>query len=264
MKPIVFVLTFSLLLGFVMFSHAMDLKWRSPIEITPSSPAKGDLVKFRCKLKSGGGPSANITVVGKIDGSQVWTHTYPAFDTDHLEWVEFTWTALAGDHTVSFVVDPANSTGETNPDNNIRSADFTVSGKSGLLLFKGPIKMIKLKKNVEVTSISITPENFHKGTKVQIACEVKNTGLVTLKDFKINLKMTWGGGSAIQATGNVNLLEAGKTYTMKYHWYAQCYGEIKCTADSSNSILNESDEADNTKTIIAECAEPAQLAVEVL
>jgi len=118
---------------FVLTSLALatDLKWRSPIEISPVAPSAGDTVTFRCKLKSGGGTADGILVEGRIDGAKVWDHTYPHFDTDELTWVEFTWVATGGTHTVAFVIDPMACSVDANPDNNTRSVSFDVTAGGG-------------------------------------------------------------------------------------------------------------------------------------
>ncbi len=120
------LLVLGILLLAASFTLAVDLKWRSPIELNPVDPRSGNTVTFKCKLKSGGGPSTNVKIVGKIDGSQIWSHTYPSFVTDQFEWVEFDWLAAAGNHTVAFVIDPEGTTGDTNPLNNERAIEFSV------------------------------------------------------------------------------------------------------------------------------------------
>jgi hypothetical protein len=140
---------------------ATDLKWRSPIEISPAAPNSGDTVTFRCKLKSGGGPADSILVEGRIDGVKVWDHTYPHFDTDELTWVEFTWVATGGTHTVAFVIDPHVCSVDSNPANNTRSVSFDVTGGGGDPEDPGPTETGPLTSTLKL--VTIVQARIHPG-----------------------------------------------------------------------------------------------------
>jgi len=232
-------------LGFSMFCLATDTKWRSPIEITPASPNVGDSVAFKCKLKSGGGPATSVQVIGKIDGTQVYTHTYASMATDEFQWPEFTWTATAGSHTVDFVIVYAE---DANPDNNTRSASFTVGGGDPDPDPDPDPEPTGPGPNLLVSKITFAPRLTGNGQRSIVKCEVENNGDENAGSFKVNVKIE----GLISIPKTVTSLSFGDKTVVSFSWLSECNKVVGCEVDILDSVT-ESNEGDNEKSIVAAC-----------
>lgn len=123
-----FLIALLIFVSTVLLAH--DPKWRTPISMSPASPAVGDSITFTCEFKQGRGEGNNIRIVGKIDGAIIWDHTFPHFNDQQVQNMSYNWTATAGAHTAEMIIDPDNTSGDENTTNNTVSLAFTVGGSS--------------------------------------------------------------------------------------------------------------------------------------
>ncbi len=211
-----------------------DLKWRSDVEISPATPSAGDTVTFRCRMKNARSESDNVNVIARIDGTQVYSHTYPHLGLDEYVWVEFTWTAVAGAHSVLFVLDPGNTIAEVNEANNERSLDFRVAaaagGGSGLdLLWVGDMRA--------------TPDDFNPGDRVTLTGTVQANGAAA-SDVRVSFHVD--GTRSSQQT--IPAIPAGGTADVTFSWVAEAgYHTGEFIIDPLNAIT-ETNEGNNTLT----------------
>ncbi len=235
MKKTLSILIFAIL-AFSLTGLSTDLKWRAPVTLDPLKPKVGDTVTFKCRLKSGGGPSTNVMVVGKIDGKQVWSKTFPSLTTDQYEWVSFQWVATPGSHQIDFQIDPFKTSNDLKPNNNIKGIPFTVTGSA-----PPPPPPPTSKANLTIKNVSWNPNTFKNGDKVTFTYTVHNAGPDAVKESETIFKTN---GSVIDSkmTGSI---AAGGSKVLNTNWPADCSADVEIVADAAN-MVNETNEADNS------------------
>ena len=99
------------------------------IEWEPEKPELGQNVTFTSTVSNtGDGRAAAPTLSLRVEGDSVGLASLPSIPSGGTASVSFTWTALAGTHTITAVVDETQTVIETNDDNNefSKSYDATV------------------------------------------------------------------------------------------------------------------------------------------
>lgn len=132
MKTRIYFITILIVMSFCIFSYAaLDLKFTTAISMSPASPKAGDNITFAVSFKAEGEAATDIKIIGLIDGTQVHERIFASIPADATRSDSFTWTAVAGNHTVSFTLDPSHTSGDSNYNNNTVSKTFNVSGTGG-------------------------------------------------------------------------------------------------------------------------------------
>ncbi len=235
-----------IIMSLAMFGWTSDLKWRSDVELTPASPNGGDSVNIKCRLKSGDAASTNVQVQVKMDGSTIHSQTIASLALDEFYWVDTNWTAVAGSHTVEFIILPGNPIDE-NPANNTKSKTFTVGPGGGDPGDPGDPPADGI--NLIADKVYTDPVPSSNGTPVTIKCDVKNNGTAASGPYKVRFFVQDTLG-----TMEVNMpsLAAGATATANKSWTSVCKKYIKCRVDSANAVT-ETNETDNEKQISSAC-----------
>jgi len=238
-KFTILLVVISILAG---FTYAYDLKWKSPLTFTPTSPSAGDTVTFRCSLKSGGGPSSAVLIHLIVDGSMVNSVTVASMSVDEQKWIEITWTAVAGTHSVDMVIDPNDTISGENQTNNTRSTTITVA--SGGTPDPDPVD----EPNLEILNVSWSPTTYNEDSVLVITYTVKNTGDADAIASKIGL---FSGATRI-ATQDINPLAPGAQQTRTINWGVICGKQVELRADTED-VVSESDETDNSWSKTVSC-----------
>jgi hypothetical protein len=101
-----------------------DPKWSVGISMTPASVSVGDTVRFTATLWVKQGPVDNLRIIGGVDGTHIFTRDYRHCDRQYLEELNFTWTAVAGNHRAWFQIDPDATTPDIDRSNNRTEISF--------------------------------------------------------------------------------------------------------------------------------------------
>ncbi|MBN2134826.1 MAG: hypothetical protein JW737_03770 [Acidobacteria bacterium] len=124
-KRVLFAITVMLFVCLPLF--AIDLRIGPNIIMTPSNPAPGTNMEFKCRLISYGGDSKNVQVFVQMGGTTIYNHLYPVLYDGNQKIISVNWTATQGTHTVKFhiaSVDP--TTPDSTTGNNVAMKTFTV------------------------------------------------------------------------------------------------------------------------------------------
>ena len=129
LKNLISILIFCLALS--LFSYAApDLKFITNIELIPVNPGLGDNVEVKVRFRCVGGTSSNVKVIGGIDGSTIYNHTFPTLGYNETNTISFNWIATGGNHTAFFKIDPNKTSNDTNFNNNIVTKGFNARSLS--------------------------------------------------------------------------------------------------------------------------------------
>jgi len=231
------------LLSSVLGLAALDLNFTTAISQSPDPAGEGNVVAFTVSFKTFGGAVANLKITGGIDGAQIFERTYVSIAADKLRTDSFTWTATAGNHTVWFELDPAQTAGDSNYSNNKIEKAFVIqqtvpAGKPNLTI-----------------SASYSPASVVNGASIAFSATVTNNGNADSAPCKLGF-FVFGGP---QKVFDIPALTPGQNKNFTHNWIAECLQPcntyVHFMADSTK-IVDESDENDNiwTKTSICNCA----------
>ena len=214
-----------------------DISW------SPSSPDKGDTIKFTVKIKNqGSGSAGSSTVKYYIDGSYVGSDSVSKLSAGSTSTETFTWTASkCGEVKVKAVADANKEVTETTGKNNDRTE--TVS-----------IKCPTLKPDLIITDISWSPSSPDKVDTIAFTVTIKNQGSGSAGSSTVNYYVD---GSYV-GSDSVPALSAGSTSTQTFTWTANKCGnvQVKAVADANNAVSESNDKNnDRTETINVICGE---------
>ena len=223
-----------------------DISW------SPSSPDKGDTIKFTVKIKNqGSGSAGSSTVKYYIDGSYVASDSVSKLSAGSTSTETFTWTASkCGNVKVKAVADANNDVYESGGKNNARTE--TVS-----------IKCPTLKPDLIITDISWSPSNPDDGDTIAFTVTIKNQGSGSAGSSTVKYYID---GSYV-ASDSAPSLSAGSSSTQTFTWTASKCGnvQVKAVADANNAVSESNDgNNDRTETINVICGEkPAPEIIKV-
>jgi subtilase family serine protease len=125
-----------------------------------------------------------------------------------------------GTYRMDFTADYAfNKVAESNETNNKKTLTFTVLAKSTLIkkIKAKPIAMPQLNTDLEIVSVTMTPDNPVSGQTVSVTAVVKNSGKVKTPevDSKFTFWDTKGGSKFYSISPSVPSLFPGQTYDLK-------------------------------------------------
>jgi subtilase family serine protease len=180
----------------------------SGIYFSNSNPKEGETIYIAALIFNGREGVANNVLVRLFDGdpntggTQIGTDqvipTITGGGTGQTEWIPYNTFGKYGRHTVYVFIDPLDTIEETNEMNNMAISDFTVEGRTDLI----------------VQEIRFTPSAPEEGDIVQIKAVVKNIG--TLKSSNTQLKFYLGdpsaGGEQIGTDRNISDIAPDATY----------------------------------------------------
>jgi subtilase family serine protease len=212
----------------VFASAALDLAFVGSITQSPDPASVGNTVTFTVSFRTAGGAVTNLKIIGGVDGAQLFERTYASILADKTRTDSFTWTAIAGSHTVWFELDPGHTCGDSNYSNNKVEKAFTVSGG-------GPACQPNLKLDV-----TYSPASFIAGDSVTFNLKVSNDGTADSSACEMQFKK---GGSPLQSF-SIPLVASGGQIIKTYIWTAECDASLNAKVDSNNANT-ELNEADN-------------------
>jgi hypothetical protein len=232
---ILFAMALIMTIGLFAFGQA-NLRYMTPLNMSPAAPGVGDTVTFSVQMKAQSGAAVNARIIGGIDGTTIYDHTFGNIPAGETRDLSFTWPATAGPHTAWFHMDPDELTGDPYPENNYIEITFTVAGT--------PSGQPNLK-----PTVSYSPTNFEAGDTVTFTMSVKNFGVETAVISKLDIKQ----GSTLLQRFNIPSLAASVSSADRiYNWTAVCDAVINVVADAANDNT-ESNEGDNTWSRTMSC-----------
>ena len=95
-----------LTLFLTMTASATSLSWTSQVMMTPEAPKSGDTITFQAKISAGRTDETHFTVIGNVDGRQLFNRSYDLLKAGKSRMIRFRWKASAGSHTVYFKIIP--------------------------------------------------------------------------------------------------------------------------------------------------------------
>ncbi|HEY81678.1 MAG TPA: hypothetical protein G4O01_00090 [Dehalococcoidia bacterium] len=99
----------------------------------PENPQEGEEVTFTVSLKNqGDGMARSPQITGYIDGAELASASIDELADNTTANVTFTWTALAGSHSLKVVVDPDGVVAEADESNNEKILDLSVASPPAL------------------------------------------------------------------------------------------------------------------------------------
>jgi subtilase family serine protease len=226
-----------------------DLIWYGPIYINPAAPATGDVVTFTATVKATLGNSQPFQVVGGIDGAQLLSTTGPALVKATKKAFSFNWTAVTGNHTVYFDIDPNHTSGDINFKNNHIEVNFSVD--TGSTPQPPPRRRGRSQEpNLVIKNVKWNPQTFNQGDKLDFQINVANIGSSPTPISYATLEIS---GTTYMSC-HVSALQPGDTDTVPATGIAHtCPIKVIIRADADN-LVTESNEGDNEWSQTINCA----------
>jgi subtilase family serine protease len=244
-KSRIFLSAVIILFGMSLISHAtLDLKFTTAVGMSPAAPTAGDTVTFTVTFKSEGAASANMKIVGGIDGAQKFERVYASIPANGTRTDSFTWIATAGNHTAYFNLDPAKSAGDSDYNNNSIEKQFSVTGEQNVKPFNIhlPKQVYKIKPDLKVHDVVWQPLEEPKcGKKWRM-------GVILINDSKVAVNKPFTVAISIQGIladdHKMNGLNPGQEAGFNYDWYVINDAYVRIVADFHDDI-DESREDNN-------------------
>lgn len=228
-----------LLSGASLLFSATNPRWISEISMSTANPLEGAPATFSAQFKVKQGPVDNLQVVAQLDGSKIFEKTYPHLNLGDVETFTVNWTAVAGNHIIKFIIDPLNSSGDINPDDNVKEKTFSVQARKTLMmrttLFGKP--------DLEVRLYSVNPSPAF-GDTIELSAKVKNIGTADAKPCNLRFKM---GSVIIEPTYEVPLIKAERHFEVTiarkldrigtYHFKAELFNSSDDNQGNNSSSL---------------------------
>lgn len=187
------------------FPADFDLNWSgSAMNLTSDPPNIGLITSFHGCVTALNSAVDNVAVNLLIDGAVVDSETISHIDAGLNQCPTLHWTATAGTHTASLIVDPANTMIEANEGNNTLTRTFTSVDPPS-----GPIR-IDLK---WTSDISFDPAEPITNNNVRLSGKYTVTGH-NVNNVIINLRID---GSIVD-TKTISTLTAGTVKTATLTW----------------------------------------------
>jgi len=205
-----------------------DITW------SPTNPSIGDPVTFTTIIKNqGSGSSSNSRVYFYLDGSTS-SFTYKDFgglSAGATATVTFTWNVLSGSHTFRGFVDKDNSIPESDETNNEKTITCCATSLSDLI----------------VQDITWSPTNPSIGETVTFTTTIKNQGNGSSSNTRVFFYLD---GSTNHLTyKDIGGISAGATTTVSFTWNVLSGSHTFKGIVDKDSLVPESDETNNEKTI---------------
>ena len=150
------------------------------LNYTPENPAEGDNVTITAAVNNSGNISFNldevnvsINVSNNFFGWKVVNLTNKT-----LVYVNFTWTAVSGEHNITIAVDPQNDFNESNETNNEMISGMLVSN---------------IKPDLTVTGVTLNPQNPVFGQFTYITAAIGNLQNINLNLNNVNVSINISG-----------------------------------------------------------------------
>lgn len=245
MKRILCILSLFIFFSIVAFPQS-DLIWYGTVTINPAAPNVGDSVKFTAVVRATIADSKAFTVKGGIDGTELFSKNCPALLKTTKNTVTFTWIATAGDHTVYFEIDPNQTSGDINYNNNYIEVPFSVGTGTTP---PPPPRRRGQQPNLIVKKVTWNPQAFSQGDKIDFQIVVANTGggpsPITYAYLDID-------GNVVQSC-HISPLQPGQSDNVPATaTITQCPMKVLVQADATN-LAQESDESDNFWNQVVNC-----------
>ena len=185
-----------LLLVPLMAISATNPKWISPItmNVRPTILVEGKVVTFSATLKVKQGPVDNLKVIARIDSTKIFETIYPHLNKLEEKTVSVNWTATLGNHRIKFKIDPENTSGDVNQDDNKVIKDFSVRPKPVGPKPVDPTRRMQMiiatplrPPELELTLYSL-PRSPQVGDTVDVTAHVKNIGEADSKICNLRFK----------------------------------------------------------------------------
>jgi len=245
-KSRIFLSAAIILFGLSVFSHAaLDLKFTTNvIGISPATPKTGDTVTFTVTFKSEGGTSANMKIVGGVDGIKKYERIYASIPANGTRTDAFSWVATGTSHKVFFAIDPDQTAADSNYGNNNVEKSFVVSSLKKALKFDINVfdAKVKLKPDLRVYDVVWQPLEEPKcGKKWRM-------GVILINDSKVAVNKPFTVAVSVQGIladdHKMNGLNAGQKAGFNYDWYVFNDAYLRIVVDFHNDI-DESREDNN-------------------
>lgn len=199
------------------------------LAIQPSEPRASDRVRFTLEIGNEGvGVQDPFRVSFDVDGEPIDTVDVPGLGAGEVRNVTSNpWNASVGDHNITAIIDPANSIGEVDEENNARGRQLTVG---------------EPQPDVAVLSASIDPSAPDAGDEVTVRAQLENAGPRDAGAFTVAASVD---GDELAET-RVDGLAAGEQTTLDLANWTATEGphELVVRADTGSEI-EEIDEANN-------------------
>ncbi|WP_171966451.1 CARDB domain-containing protein [Mariprofundus micogutta] len=105
-KPLITFFFLSLLPFYTLPACAQAIQWASDISLRPLSPKAGEVTSFQVRVKAGKQAANGFTVVGGIDGKQIFRKELGLLKAERSRNMRFKWRATGGSHEVYFKIVP--------------------------------------------------------------------------------------------------------------------------------------------------------------
>jgi CARDB len=179
-----------------------------------TAPAGESKLKIDCKSLTSTNyphPLAGMIDVQPLGAGKSMAYSWPSASSE--KW-------FAGTYRMTFTADfHFNSVKESNENNNKKILTFTVLSKTDLIkkLKVKPVMKPQLNTDLEVVSISMSPESPVSGQKVSVTAVIRNSGKLKTPevDSLVTFWNTKGGGSFYAMAPNVPPLFPTQTFELK-------------------------------------------------
>jgi subtilase family serine protease len=214
------------------------LQWQEDsFTMAPASPNFDDEIMFRMDFKVEAAPVDNLKVVGKLDGKVIYERVFPTLAIGWNHTFAASWKAMsAGDHTLSFILDPNHTTNDQSFADNTYTKTFTI-----------PQPAVGSAPNLTIKNLTVQPQKhtYIEGEKMKICFKVVNTGTIASPSAQVTVSKDGNVFINYQGTG---ILNPGQSFNPCFDFLYSCK-KIEIEVDPSN-LVNESNENDNKVTSV--------------
>jgi len=105
-------------------------KWSSSLTMSPENPMPGDVVTFDALFVIQNEDASGLVIAGGVDVAELHRQSYGPLAQRHREEFRFTWTAVAGSHTVYMQIDPESAYPDASRTDNRTELSFRVGLES--------------------------------------------------------------------------------------------------------------------------------------
>jgi hypothetical protein len=241
-KLLYLMISISLLLTPIYLIATTNPCWSVAISASPSPAYPGDTVTFTARLQVKFEGTANLRVIGMVDGVMFYNNTFASLGAGATRDISFTWPATLGDHRAYFQIDPDDTIEEVGTDN-LTETRFTISARPPVT----PLN-IYFSHNSVAPVREISGEESFINYEIHIADPWESTFDVTVA-FRVNGIQVNTQTFTFTGAG----LSGGRTG--QFAWHTECGANLEVVIDPANAIV-ETNEADNSWTHLVSCVEP--------
>ena len=205
----------------------------------PSVAEEGQSVQYAASIQNmGDGSVAPFNVTFAVDGVPQTVRVVDGLASGEDTWLQFNWTATAGDHRVVVGADSSNAVGEDNESDNTLSRDLRVAGPPG----PAP--------DLTISSLDVLNGNVTEGDTVHVNATVRNEGDANASVSTVAFLVDGAWHDARNVTG----LAPGESATLTFSWVAAPGTHTLGAWADAYSFVAERDETNNARNVTVRVA----------